>query len=265
MTTPDNNQLLMDLTDYLADLTRWHTHAEPVTTHIGLTRVTYRHKVRVPPLVAQLEQAQASGDGQARGGTGYESRPAAPLEAVDALVWIDVEAARWVRDLGEDDPGETIACVRLLAGLCASVENCGRRRGRRDRDTDAWCCTWHTIEADARRWWTHARIVTGWDSPAWRPDNTCPVCGRRGGLRIRLEERCGMCVECRESWGPDDYQVLAEHVRTESAEARRTEPPGACRCVWPREVFGLAVMCPRCGSATCVNAVRALGQRRATG
>lgn len=253
----------MELGDYLLELTRWHTNAEPVTTHIGLTTVTYRHRTRVPPLVTQLARADASGNGPTRTGGGFESRPAAPLEAVDALVWIDIEAARWVRDLGEDDPGDTLECVRLLSGLSASAEHCTRRHATVLKETGSLCCTWHAIERDARRWWMHARIVTGWDSPAWRPDNTCPACERRGGLRIRLEDRAGLCVECRTGWGPDDYQVLADHIRRESAQERAAAAAEPCRCVWPREQFGLNALCPRCGSSTCVNAVRSLGTRRA--
>lgn len=259
------DQLHMELPDYLLELTRWHTHAEPVTTNIGLTVVRYRHRVKVPPLLLQLEAASASGAGADRGAGGFESRPAAPLEALDALAWIDDAAARWVRLLGEDDPGDTMVCMRRLAGLAASVSSCGRLHGRRDRETQAWCCTRHDLEHDARRWWTHARVVTGWDSAAWRPDNTCPECSRRGGLRIRLEFRAGMCVDCKASWGPDGYQVLADHIRRESAEDRRARAPQPCRCAWPRTAFGLDAMCPRCGSATCENAVRALGQRRQVG
>lgn len=255
----------LDLNGYLHDLTRWHTHIEPVTQQVGQTKVIFRHRTKVPPLLVQLERADASGNGSARSGGGFESRPAAPLDAVDALVWIDVEAARWVRRLGEDDPGETLACLRMLGALAAAVERCHRVHAKFDKTTQAWCCVWHSIEADTRRWWLHARIVTGWDSPAWRPDATCPCCGKRGGLRVRLEERAGLCIECRESWGPSDYQVLADHVRTETMEARRLARPVACQCALPRSIEGLDSMCPRCGSASCVNAVHALGRRRAAG
>lgn len=256
----------MTLTDYLADLTGWHTHAEPVHTRVGLTNVSYRHRTKVPPLLIQLEKADASAEKGARSGAGYESRPAAPLDAVAALAWIDEQAARWVRRLGWDDPGDTMKCVRLLSGLAAGTDHCGRGRATVDRETrEAVCCTRHRIEADARRWWTHARIVTGWDSPAWRPDATCPECGRRGGLRIRLEDRTGTCVECHVTWGHEDYQALADHVRAESAAERAAARPAACSCMWPRAVFDLGAMCPRCGSTTCVNAIRSLGARHAAG
>lgn len=261
--------LMMELADYLTELTRWHTHSEAFTVKIGNTSVTTRHRLKVPPLLLQLDAATASGDGASRGGGGFESRPAAPLEALDALAWIDDAAARWVRRLGEDDPGDTMVCMRRLAGIVATTTFCGRLSSRRDKDTGGWCCTRHELEADVRRWWTHARIVTGWDSAAWRPDNTCPECGRRGGLRVRLEQRSGVCVECKAAWGPFDhqngYQQLAAHIRAESAEERAAVAPEPCRCAWPRRRFGLEGLCPRCGSATCENAVRSLGSRRQAG
>ncbi len=262
----NDDQQPMTVHDYLADLTRPHMHAEPVTQTYGLTTVTTRHRTKVPPLLVQLESVDWTDSGSTRSGTGFESRPAVPLEALQALVAIDIEAARWVRDLGEDDPGDTLECVRLLNGLVASASWCGRAGARRDETTkQVTCCTRHAIEADARRWWTRARIVTGWDTPAWRPDNTCPECSVRGSLRIRLEQRSGLCVECETTWGAEDYQVLADHVRRESAEARRAAKPAPCSCAWPRAVHDLGAMCPRCGSATCVNAVRALGKRRVAG
>lgn len=254
----------MTLVDYVADLTRWHTHAEPVTTKIGLTNVSFRHRTKVPPLLMQLERADASGQGASRSGAGFESRPAAPLEAVGALAWIDDAAARWVRRLGEDDPGDTARCVAMVGALAAGVsDRCRWAKPKRDKETrKIVCCLFHTIENDVRRWWLHARIVTGWDERPFIPDATCPECTKRGSLRIRLEDRTGTCVECHTTWGSDDYQALAEHVRSESAAAKAARQLQPCACDWPRTVFTLTAMCPRCGSAYCVNAIRALGQRR---
>jgi hypothetical protein len=76
------------------------------------------------------------------------------------------------------------------------------------------------VERDIRRWWTQARIVTGWDSPAWRPDNTCPLCGVRGGLRVKLADQSGFCTECGETWTPETIALLADHIRSENAEDR---------------------------------------------
>jgi hypothetical protein len=204
----------------------------------------------------------------------YESRPALAIEALDTLARIDLAAARWVRDLGEDDPSSTVACVSLLGGLVASANRCHAPRAIVDRQTrKVLCCTWHAIEQDVRTWWTQARITTGWEALAWRPDNTCPLCGERRTLRIRLEERIGLCTNCHETWTPTGepgYQTLANHIRAEADErgSRRTAV-GPCWCPWPLSsaqeawrgrLFGI---CPRCGSASCRHAVRSKPKRSA--
>lgn len=261
-----------ELRDHINELTRPRSHREHLVRPVaaGGTRTVF---TKVPPLLAQLRWGDWT-KGTERGGSGYESRPAASLEALDTLVMIDLEAARWVRDLGEDDPATTIGCVKLLGGLVASANRCEGRRphehdGRCHGTARGWCCTWHNVAHDVNRWWAMARISTGWDAPAWRPDNTCPNCGVRRSLRIRLAERVGFCVECRETWGPESYQALAAHVRQESeadAFARRAVREGPCLCRWPRPrppagVVGLAALCPRCGSASCAHAVRSTGRK----
>jgi hypothetical protein len=235
----------------LAELTRPHRHREHYTTDPDQagTRWTRFHATRVPSLLHQLEHAAPSGEGLGRSGA-YESRPVARVEALDVLVVLDREAARWVRMLGEDDPGYTDRCLTLLGSLLPRLRHCETR-------PRLGCCPFHEIERDVRRWWTQARIVTGWDNQPWRPDVTCPNCTKRGGLRIRLAERVGMCTECHESWTPADYQSLADHVREESMAklGRRTDP---CGCILPRAWTDVAVLCPRCGSAACHRATTVL-------
>lgn len=202
----------LDIHDLIDELTRRHAHREPYAVRNGATLWTRTHVTPVPSLIDQLGMTAASSTGESGAG-GYASRPAAHLESVDTLIHIDREAARWIRELGEDDPGDTAACVRKLHGLHASATGCGRTHaGRGD------CCTAHAIEADVRRWWTQARIVTGWDSPAWRPDNTCPVCEKRGTLRVRLSAQSALCIDCRETWDASTIGLLADHIRHENHE-----------------------------------------------
>lgn len=193
----------LDIHDLFAELTQIHRHREAyvLDTTPGGTRVTLGHVTTVPSLLHQLEHATVASTGE-NGAGGFKSRPAAHLESLDTLIHIDLAAARWVRDLGEDDPGTTAACVRLLHGLYATAQPATQR----------------VIEHDVRRWWAQARIVTGWDSPAWRPNNTCLACGVRGTLRIRLSSQSGMCIQCRETWGPETIGLLAEHIRMENFE-----------------------------------------------
>lgn len=258
-----------EVLEQLRELTSEHTHRERYAVQIGETRYSRSHATRVPSLIHQLQHASPTGEGLERG-TGFRSRPAARLEALDTLTRIDHQAAEWVRKLGEDDPGFTDRCVSLLGGLLASVDRCKGKGPKRDPETrKVTCCTAHQLEVDVARWWRQARITTGWDSPAWRPDNTCPLCGVRGGLRVRLADRAALCVDCQEEWGPAEYQELARHIRDESlarraAGVRLRSTSGPCWCPWPQEPLGRWVsMCPRCRSVQCRHAVQ-VGEGRAS-
>lgn len=243
----------LDVLDMVAELTRPHTHAEAYAVRVGETMFGRRHQTRVPSLIEQLVQSEPTTQGGLSGG--YESR-VLWAEGQETVARIDHESARWVRELGEDDPGDTlqvvrrlvgpvgpvcagcrhrscaavrrgvtlvrrpirgsgtVACIRLLGSLLPSADRC-KRRGGKD------CCTAHAIEHDIRRWYTQARVMTGFDDRAWIPDATCPNCGIRGSLRIRLEARAAVCSKCEETWDSTTYQQLGEHVRTEADERRR--------------------------------------------
>lgn len=219
----------LDIHDYANDLTRTHTHRERYQVRQGLELWTKDHITSVPALVMQLLEAQPASQGSDSGAAGYQSRPAARIEALDTLMLIDDAATRWLARLGADDPNErldpitklprlgvrattgqaTINVINLLHGLHAS----------QDRKTQA------AIESDMRAWWHQARIVSGWDSAAWRPDNTCPVCETRRSLRINLTSQTGMCVECRSLWTTEEIGLLADWIRLENAEDE-TMPEG---------------------------------------
>lgn len=249
--------------EMLNELTRPHVHRERIEVVSSGERWQRTHTVRVAPLLVQLDHADPDKAGGDQAGAGFASKPAAHLEALGALLRIDQEASRWLRVLTGEDLAETIDCVAELARLAPRVEWCVHTRPRRTAGRVS-CCTRHQLEADVRRWWTQARVVTGWDRAPWSPDNTCPMCGTRGSLMIRLEDRAGFCTKCHETWGPDSYQALADHIRVESAEERRRRETGACGRVEPRRE-SLDLMCPKCGSAQCVNAVRATKRRTSSG
>lgn len=233
-----------DLVALIRELTETHIHREHFTVRRGGTWYGEDHVTTVPPLITQLWEAPAqSGTSEEGPRPAFTSKPAARLEALDIAVRIDLGVARWVKDLGEDDPGDTIACLRLLHSLMPSAHEVTRRK----------------VEKDVRRWWTQARIATGWDSPAWRPDNTCPMCGERGTLRINLAMHAGMCThdECRETWDQANIGLLADHIRGESeAERVPRRPRVPCACPWPKPIVpDLSRLCPWCGSARCVHAL----------
>ena len=188
---------MTDIHDMIGELTSGRTNRQPYTRGDE----THHHRTYVPALIDQLATATPSSEG-ANGAGGAASRPAAWLEPLDTLALIDNEAARWIRILGEDDPADTKLCVRRLHGLWASQDDTTKKR----------------IERDVRSWWTQARCVTGWDSPAWRPDNTCPLCGERRTLRLKLADQIGFCTDCRESWDATTIGLLADHIRAENGE-----------------------------------------------
>lgn len=188
-----------DIHDIHEELTRTHTHRERYERTERGTSWQKDHVTMVPALIDQLASASNTQDG-ANGAGGYKSRPAAWLEPLDTLAAIDKEASRWLRVLGHEDPADTKACVNRLHGVHASADETTQR----------------AIERDMRRWWNQARVVTGWDSAAWRPDNTCPMCAERRTLRVKLTDAIAFCTDCRETWEPDNIGLLAEHIRSEN-------------------------------------------------
>jgi hypothetical protein len=198
----------LDRTDHIHDLCEPNRHTERTTTaqhnRDGTTTwVTSLHTTWHPSLLDQLGTcAPANASAEEGQRPGYKSKPTANLEALDMLLTIDHQAASWVRRLGADDPGSTSGCLRLLNGLGASA---GPQLSGH-------------LDADVRRWWTWARIHTGWDSPAWKPDNTCPLCAVKGGLRVKLLDRIAHCVDCGETWDPTTIGLLADAIRWENKD-----------------------------------------------
>lgn len=204
----------LDLVDLVRELTQTTQHHE-----LYMRKQRPRHHVTTnPPLLVQLSAASTP-KASVESGTSRPaaSKPSAAIEAIDTLLRIDHYAAAWLRSLGEDDPGNVIQCVVRLGALAAQ-DHCIRSTPRRNEIGWVVCCRYHQIEADVRRWWTWARVVTRWDLPPWQPDNTCPLCGNRGTLRVRIAERLAMCSEdaCRETWDETTIGLLADHIRAEN-------------------------------------------------
>lgn len=236
----------MQLPDYIRELTEPHTNSEPYTVREHGKWLTRHHHTRTPSLLAQLWANDTPSTAAEEGPRpGFNSKPAARLDALDTAVRIDLEVNRWITDLGETAHLDTAAALRQLHGLTPSANPETRRE----------------ITHDVKRWWIRARIVTGWDSPAWTPDNTCPQCGERGTLRIRLADKIATCVDdaCRSTWDEATIGLLADHIRAESEEERAPlRRPGPCWCPLPRpSAQDLGWLCPRCGSARCTHALQA--------
>lgn len=214
----------------VAELVRARKHVEPYEVKSRGTVWHRRHPSIVPSLLAQLEHARPSGAGGERSG-GYESRLPIRRDAIDALILIDHEASRWLRvDLGLDDPGSTVECVSHLGGLLPSLTRCSPRPVRDKVTRKVTCCPRHRLEDDIAHWWTRARVITGWDVAPFAPDNTCPTCSKRGGLRVRTFDAfdaSGVCIECGTVWDASTIGLLAEHIRLENREDDQAivEPP----------------------------------------
>lgn len=197
------------------------------------------HRTVEPPLMEQL-WASSTPSGSAEAGTARpaSSRPAARLDGLDTAAQIDNAVDVWLNLLDVTDvrvsrrrPAgapltesemrlqDSITRLRRLGSLIPSLDRCGHHTPARDLATLAIiCCPGHRLESDFGRWWTWARVVTGWDTPAWQPANTCPLCGVRGTLRVRLDEQRATCVNgaCRETWDQFNIGLLAEHIRREN-------------------------------------------------
>lgn len=249
----------MTMTDHVRELCSTTVHREHYEYDLqhasgSITRYGADHVTTNPPLIEQLWGSNANQAGEDAGGLGAahpSSRPAANLDAIDAAARIDGASATWIVELGGKDPGDTIDRVLAVHGLAAGVERCGRRAGRAGDN----CCTYHQIEVDVRSWWVQARVLTGWDSAAWKPDATCPLCAERRTVSIRWSSGLATCTSCHECWDGDNIGILAEHIRAE-AEAARFLPspaPDPCRCEWPQDLqVGRIMQCPDCGSRYCV-------------
>ena len=241
MTHPRNT----DIHDYIHELTNKHTHTEHLTErHKGRTHTKTRITTH-PPLITQLNQSDTpnntnSGDGPR---PGFASKPAARLDALDTLLRIDHQARQQLTNLGHTPPRSTTATIRKLGSLHPNLNPPTQKE----------------LETTIRSWYTQARIITGWDTPPWNPDNTCPQCAERGTLKIRLADHIAMCTNdpCRATWTPDTIGLLADHIRAEaSVERTHHTPAGPCWCPYPEPTIpNLQTLCPRCGSSRCWHAV----------
>jgi hypothetical protein len=219
MTQPE-----LDIHDHIRELTTEHSHREPYVLD-GETRQLH-HWTKVPALVVQLQGARdilgPEGDSGSRGAP--TSKPATRIEAVDTLALIAFEAGDWCYRLDSATPADTVRRLQRVHGLHPSTPTCGGTHWKNRSATFGWCCQRRWLEHDIQRWWQQARITTGWDMPAFKPRATCPLCGAKGTLRVKLDG--ALCVEpkCRATWDASQVGLLGEHVRVET----EGDPAPAC-------------------------------------
>jgi hypothetical protein len=126
---------------------------------------------------------------------------------MDIYLRIDQAVYVWCKTYVEQRRWDSLTDrLRALVGVAGNIED--------DEQ--------HQLAREARRWVTWAKVCTGWEVPAMRPDNTCPLCGVRGTLRVRVgdgirsTEASAVCVGCGESWDDTNVGLLAEHIRSEN-------------------------------------------------
>jgi hypothetical protein len=203
----------LDIHDHMRELTEQHSHREPYVLD-GETR-TLHHWTKVPALVHQLEGARdvLGSEGEQGGRGAPTSKPATRLEAIDMLALIRRESNVWLVFLGlTATPPDTINRLSRLHGLYPSTEVCSPEK---DKHTGS-CCQRGQLERDVKSWWHQARIVTGWDMPAFKPRGaTCPVCEKKGTLRVKVDGALCVDSDCRTIWDATEVGLLAEHIRVE--------------------------------------------------
>lgn len=208
--------------DHIRQLTHPYTTTERIHRDNGTTEL---HTLTHPPLLTQLQHATTgsthlSDDNVA---TRFGSKPAGHLEALDLLNRINRESTQLADEHGIDEPNLTKRLTRL-SGFIG-----------------------HNPHKQVRSWWAAARVLTHWDSPAYRPHGTpCPACWDVTTLRIRVDEELAHCSGCGESWdtsgdpGSRPLALLAQHVRW-CTDHEVTKPRH-----WKVDGAGFPVECTEC-------------------
>lgn len=186
----------MAAADHIREMIQTHTAITVIHRDDGTTEL---HRVTEPPLVAQLSDAitgSSSKSDEDAGRSAFRSKPAAHLEAVDALGRIDQQARCLARNVGASDAG---TLVRVLSRISGEIGFDPHPR--------------------VRSWWATARMLTQHDTPPLRPHGVpCPVCWETNSLRIRLDEEMAVCTRCGETWDRSgepshgSLDVLGQHV-----------------------------------------------------
>lgn len=220
-------QLLTDLADAVTELVEPRHHTEylikTVTTSVDAnggrrrkakrTRQRERHTVTLPGLLQSLSNAVVPGASISGAGSsgGFESRPAAELEAVAILRDIARDAQRWGKDLGLTRTATVAGTLRSLVSAPHTDEQL------------------RALARDADRWVKRARIATGFDAAPITLGDPCPACGRRNALTITGDLEKATCDRCGTWWDHDTIGQLAELLRANQTQ----ETAVTVRCVWP--------------------------------
>lgn len=227
--------------------------------------VMSEHVTRQPSLIAQLRDAitdrAETQSGMRTGQVPVSTLPRFSVDAFDRMERIRFEVTEWLEYLGIPSVGARDARV-AVTNLDVVEQILRNARMENARTAEALVILraaareitravepgivrlveaaaelerddLERLGADADRWRTWCRIMTGWELPAMRPNVACPECGattagERSGLRIRIEGASGtgglrgdastqgaVCLSCNRTWDADTVGLLAEQLRVE--------------------------------------------------
>lgn len=218
----DRDDLLQQIAADVRALVEPYDHDEPYPVHEvikgKLTLVIHKHPTRHPSLLDQLGEAVEQSTSAEDGKRAFGSKPTARLEAVDKLLQIDAAAAMWLNvRLGRPLRPTIAANLRGLVGEATRIP--------RHEQLEA-------LGRDVHRWLVWAQVVTGWDSPPWKPNVACPVCDEKGTLRVRLVRKTALCTDCNETWDEATIGLLADHCRDTDRDVARVLVEHWAECCW---------------------------------
>lgn len=186
--------------DYIRELTQTHaTHEQvrqPVQDADGRWRTKSRsHVVMHKALLAQIEETiTTSASPGAWGGSSFGSKPAGRIDCLAFLERLDRQSRSMAADHG-------LSLMPLTPRLTALAGKIGDR-----------------TDFHVRAWWATARVLTQHDGPPFAPNVPCLVerCERIGSLRLRLDEKVAVCVECHTVWseGSEDPTMSFGRLQT---------------------------------------------------
>ena len=182
--------------DHIREMVQKHTTITVIHRDDGTTEL---HRITEAPLIDQLGDAatgSSSKSDEDAGRSTFRSKPAAHLEAVDALGRIDRQAREMARGMGVLDVGALDEVLSRISGEIGFEPH-----------------------PRVRSWWATARMLTQHDAPPLRPHGVpCPVCWETDSLRIRLDEEMAVCTRCGENWDRSgepshgSLDMLGQHV-----------------------------------------------------
>lgn len=219
---PSRDRLLTDIADAADALTDpyqlrsprhyWdeQRHKKPLDDHV----------VTMPGLIQQLREMTEPGSGEEGPGVRAipDSRPPLAIDAVSLLAAIEYGAAKRCLDLRVAVRDSAESNIRALVGHARQMDHDPLR----------------VVLAELRSWRTQAEVICRWRTGAVELIAPCPallddgrVCGARGSLLANPDTHAARCVTCGTEWAPDQFELLAGHVRRHRdatrAEAERVK------------------------------------------